>query len=288
MSDTEKESPIKASAEDAAAEEKEEEQQPQDSSKKESAKEDEEDEEEALIKGGRRRQTNFAEFLNNLDLSEPVINDPKIAEDMEFIKNTKPESRLEICLTEALYRKDAHIHRLMNEIGKLKQYISKRKQSYKRKRKDDGAPRRALSAYNIFMQDRFAQLAKENQAALTNGDPDAQLQRVASANLVTTSGHAWKELPAEEKAKYEERAKADRKRYDDQMAKYQPPERATNRKRNKTGYNMFFSAHVLRLKQSEMGVPSERGSVARLVGNAWKVSSVLFFPYYVLNLFSQS
>jgi hypothetical protein len=27
----------------------------------------------------------------------------------------------------------------------------------------------------------------------------------------------------------------------------------------------------LRLKQSELGVPSERGSVARLVGNAWKV-----------------
>ena len=33
---------------------------------------------------------------------------------------------------------------------------------------------------------------------------------------------------------------------------------------------MFFSAHVLRLKQSDAGVPSERGSVARLVGTAWK------------------
>jgi HMG-box domain len=54
------------------------------------------------------------------------------------------------------------------------------------------------------------------------------------------------------------------------MAKYQPPDKQANRKRNKTGYNMFFSAHVLRLKQSDAGVPSERGSVARLVGNAWK------------------
>ena len=34
---------------------------------------------------------------------------------------------------------------------------------------------------------------------------------------------------------------------------------------------MFFSAHVLRLKQSDSGVPSERGSVARLVGTAWKM-----------------
>jgi hypothetical protein len=54
------------------------------------------------------------------------------------------------------------------------------------------------------------------------------------------------------------------------MALYQPPDKQANRKRNKTGYNMFFSAHVLRLKNSESGVPSERGSVARLVGTAWK------------------
>lgn len=66
-------------------------------------------------------------------------------------------------------------------------------------------------------------------------------------------------------------AREDRKRYEEQMAKYQPPDKQANRKRNKTGYNMFFSAHVLRLKQTDAGVPSERGSVARLVGNAWKV-----------------
>jgi hypothetical protein len=65
-------------------------------------------------------------------------------------------------------------------------------------------------------------------------------------------------------------AKSDRKRYEEEMAAYQPPDKQSNRKRNKTGYNMFFSAHVLRLKQSDAGVPSERGSVARLVGTAWK------------------
>jgi len=67
------------------------------------------------------------------------------------------------------------------------------------------------------------------------------------------------------------RALADKKRYEAQMVNYQPPEKQQNRKRNKTGYNMFFSAYVLRLKQSSAGVPSERGSVARLVGSAWKV-----------------
>ena len=55
------------------------------------------------------------------------------------------------------------------------------------------------------------------------------------------------------------------------MAAYQPPEKEACKKRNKTGYNMFFSAYVLQLKQSAAGVPPERGSVARLVGNAWKV-----------------
>ena len=43
---------------------------------------------------------------------------------------------------------------------------------------------------------------------------------------------------------------------------------------------MFFSAHVLRLKQSDSGVPSERGSVARLVGIAWKNLSAEDKQYY--------
>jgi HMG-box domain len=76
------------------------------------------------------------------------------------------------------------------------------------------------------------------------------------------------------------RAKSDRKRYEEQMAEYHPPDRQANRKRNKTGYNMFFSSHVLRLKQTESGVPSERGSVARLVGTAWKLLAPEEKAYY--------
>jgi len=146
--------------------------------------------------------------------------------------------------------------------------------------KDEGAPTRALSAYNILVQDRFAQLARENEISLKSADSDAQLKRVPPANLVASTGNQWKELSSTEKAKYDERAKSDRKRYDDQMAQYQPPDKQANRKRNKTGYNMFFSAHVLRLKQSETGVPSERGSVARLVGTAWKQLTAEEKQYY--------
>lgn len=64
------------------------------------------------------------------------------------------------------------------------------------------------------------------------------------------------------------------------MENYTPPERdGENKKRSKTGYNMFFSAYVLQLKQSAAGVPPERGSVARLVGNAWKVRKNIILQY---------
>jgi hypothetical protein len=63
----------------------------------------------------------------------------------------------------------------------------------------------------------------------------------------------------------------DKERYDQEMSLYKaPPDKMGNQKRSKNGYNMFFSAHVLRLKETEEGVPSERGSVARIVGIAWK------------------
>lgn len=132
-------------------------------------------------------------------------NDPEIIAQMELIQNSTPETELEIALAAALKRKDVHIARLTAELAKLKAFVSKRKQTYKRKRKDEGAPTRALSAYNIFIQDRFARLAKENENALKSEDLDATLQRVPPANLVASTGGEWKELSAEVKAKYEER-----------------------------------------------------------------------------------
>jgi len=219
-----------------------------------------------------------ADLLKPLSYEEENMDD-KARADLELIKVSEPSTDLERALYDVLARKDEHISRLGNEIRKLKTFITKRKQTYKRKRKDDGAPVRPLSAYNIFIQDRFKRLRKENETALKSSNTDAQLQRVPPANLVAATGGEWNDLPPEEKAKYEERAKSDKARYEEQMAKYCPPDRGL-RRRNKTGYNMFFSAHVLRLKQSEQGVPSERGSVARLVGVAWKALSAEEKQYY--------
>jgi len=139
----------------------------------------------------------------SLEEEKPV--DPEIIAQAELVKNTEPTTALEIALASTLERKDAHIQRLTTEITKLRAFISKRKQVYKRKRKDEEAPRRALSAYNLFIKERFAQLAKENEEALKSTDADAVLKRVPPANLVARTGNEWKELPAEIKAKYEER-----------------------------------------------------------------------------------
>jgi len=131
--------------------------------------------------------------------------DPELAAHDELIARSVPTTDLEIALTAVLRRKHAHIERLTNEIDKLKAFVSKRKQTYKRKRKEEGAPTRALSAYNIFIQDRFAKLAKENENALKSDDAEAQLKRVPPSNLVASTGTAWKELSDEVKAQYEER-----------------------------------------------------------------------------------
>eukprot|EP00550_Attheya_septentrionalis_P009400 CAMPEP_0198296452 /NCGR_PEP_ID=MMETSP1449-20131203/32571_1 /TAXON_ID=420275 /ORGANISM="Attheya septentrionalis, Strain CCMP2084" /LENGTH=396 /DNA_ID=CAMNT_0043997073 /DNA_START=250 /DNA_END=1440 /DNA_ORIENTATION=+ len=219
--------------------------------------------------------------LDKEDEPETVV-DKEIDEALELIEKSTPETPLEIALTEQLKKKESQIERLSGEVAKLKTFISKRKQTYKRKRKDEGAPTRALSAYNIFVQNRFSRLAKENEKALQSSDVDALMKRVPPASLVASTGNEWKDLAAKEKSQYEELAKTDKKRYKDEMAKYNPPEgeKQTNRRRNKTGYNMFFSAHVLSLKNSSTGVPSERGSVARLVGEAWKAMSDQEKQYY--------
>jgi len=212
---------------------------------------------------------------NNNDNDENSVDEVQ-----EIILKGTPTTLLEKSYHTELERKKNQVLRLSREVAKLKTFISKRKQTYKRKRKDEGAPTRALSAYNIFIRDRFSKLAKDNETALKSDDVDAQLKRVAPSSLVASTGNQWRELSPEEKQVFEKKAAMDRKRYQDQMADYQPPEKQKNRRRNKTGYNLFFSAHVDRLKQTEGGVPSERGSCARIVGNAWKNLSNEDKQYY--------
>ena len=156
-------------------------------------------------RGNGRAESVLMRFADSIRVEETEVNDPETLAQLELIKTSTPQTALEIALSNAIKRKSIHLNRVMAEIAKLKIFISKRKQTYKRKRKDDEAPTRALSAYNIFIQDRFALLAKENAIALNSENEDVALNRVAPAHLVAATGNVWKTLSPEEKEKYEER-----------------------------------------------------------------------------------
>lgn len=212
-------------------------------------------------------EDDFADI--NFDLTQLTHADPDAIRNHDIINNSTPTTELELALKAELDRQIQHNELLVGECTKLRGFISKRKQTYKRKRKDESAPRKKLSGYNLFVRERFAKIAQANEDALKNADSGAELKRIPPASNIASSGHAWSQLNAEEKAKYNEMAKPDEDRFQKETADYTAPEKL-NRKRNKTGYNVFFSKHVLELKQNDGGVPSERGSVARIVGDAWK------------------
>jgi hypothetical protein len=152
---------------------------------------DDEEEEEEII--GKPSQ-------EEIDAADPVI-----ISQLELIHSSTPTTALEKAYHETLLRKEAHIQRLTMECDKMRQFVRKRKQSYKRKRKEDAAPRRALSGYNLFIKERFEELQRENEKALQSDDKDATLRRVPPKNLVTRTGNEWKALPPEIKAQYDER-----------------------------------------------------------------------------------
>jgi CHAT domain-containing protein len=141
-------------------------------------------------------------FINSLG---DVIDKPdaEAVQNQRLIDSTDATTPLEVAQRDTIKRMELQVARLVNEVHKLKGFISKRKQNYKRKRKDEGAPRRALSAYNVFIKDRFKRLASENMKALESDDTNAVLKRVPPASLVAATGNEWRTLPQEEKDKYE-------------------------------------------------------------------------------------
>lgn len=86
------------------------------------------------------------------DLLEEFKDAEALAQE-ELVMRSTPSTELEVALVKILERKQALIDRISGEITKLKSFVQKRKQTYKRKRKEDGAPTRALSAYNMFIKE---------------------------------------------------------------------------------------------------------------------------------------
>jgi len=77
----------------------------------------------------------------------------------------------------------------------------------KKAKKDPNAPRRGLSAYMFFANEQ-REIVREENPGIKFGDVGKML------------GQRWKNLPEDDKAPYEAKAAADKKRYEDEKAAY--------------------------------------------------------------------
>lgn len=82
----------------------------------------------------------------------------------------------------------------------------------KRKPKDKSAPKKAMNAFFIYSQ--------KNRAEVKAANPDLKPQEIGSK-----MGALWAALAPEAKVEYEQQAKADKQRYEEEMKTYVPPER---------------------------------------------------------------
>jgi len=135
-------------------------------------------------------------------LSPPDAQSDDMIRHREIIANSIPRTELELALHAEYNRLLKANAILTSECVKLRRFMTKRKQTYKRKRKDESAPRKKLSGYNLFVRERFAQLARENEDALKSADNAADLKRIPPSRNIASSGKAWSMLSAEEKARY--------------------------------------------------------------------------------------
>ncbi|KAL6628032.1 high mobility group box domain-containing protein, partial [Neocallimastix sp. 'constans'] len=85
----------------------------------------------------------------------------------------------------------------------------------KRKRqKEEGAPKRPISSYMFFSQDKRNEVKSKN--------PDATFSEIGKI-----TGNLWKNASAEEKEKYERKAKEDKERYRREMEEFEKRKKAT-------------------------------------------------------------
>jgi len=84
----------------------------------------------------------------------------------------------------------------------------KAKGKTEKRKKDPNAPKRGLSAYMFFANDSRDKVREENPG-IKFGEVGKML------------GERWKELTDKEKKPYEDKAKADKERYETEKAAYQ-------------------------------------------------------------------
>jgi hypothetical protein len=143
----------------------------------------------------------------------------------------------------------------------------------KRKRKDPNAPKKPMTSYMLYMQAQRAAVVAANPS-LKFGDVSKKISE------------DWKVLPEDQKKIYEDKAAAEKARYDGQMKSYVPPDDAgdddSDEKRPKKkakkdpnapkrGQNAYmFFVNDLREKMKNENTPMKAPDLAKLAGEKWR------------------
>ena len=108
--------------------------------------------------------------------------------------------------------------------------VARKKNKVKKKKKDPNMPKRGLSSYIFFMQDRRKSIVAKDES-------------LTLAEISKELGRLWKEATADDKLKYEDLAKADKERYTKEMESYiAPPATNENGEEQKNGRSKSTTA----------------------------------------------
>jgi len=95
-------------------------------------------------------------------------------------------------------------------MGKAEKTTTRKPTKTAKKKKDPNAPKRGLSAYMFFANEQRENVRSENPG-------------IAFGQVGKVLGERWKALSDKQRAPYEAKAAADKKRYEDEKAVYQVP-----------------------------------------------------------------
>ncbi|QSS52720.1 non-histone chromosomal protein 6 [Histoplasma capsulatum var. duboisii H88] len=102
-----------------------------------------------------------------------------------------------------------HTHHIQNCTNMPKEKASRKTKarSIEKKKKDPNAPKRGLSAYMFFANEQRENVREENPG-------------ISFGQVGKVLGERWKALNEKQRAPYEAKAAADKKRYEDEKASY--------------------------------------------------------------------
>jgi HMG (high mobility group) box len=145
---------------------------------------------------------------------DKAVYDSKVA-DRKEVEDREKEARLEQDKKEAMELLESQPHHSIVNGEDMSVISDLTATKATKKKKDPNAPKRALTAYNYFMQENCEKI----KAKL--GD------KVTNAELFAEVGKQWKELAPRNKTKYEKLAKKDQERHAKEVKEYVPSNATT-------------------------------------------------------------